>query len=223
MEIITTSATIYGDNAADQQPEEPRFSWFPAPAKSVRPALEMTVWQAYCRIMTDVGMLMATHRLRSLDPVSQKDERRRLKQTTFSFCTFSGTFSYRRRQSLLQHSQLLCIDLDHVGTPDDVLRLKMRLAADPDFETALCFRSPSGDGVKWVIAIDTSQATHEEWFDATCRYLRDAYALEADRACRDVTRCCFLPHDGLALIGQQFRKDNTNPAKKGQTYENIPF
>lgn len=202
---------------------EPRFSWFPAPARTVRPAREMTVWQVYCLMMTDVDMLMATHRLRALDPAAQKDERRRLKQTTFSFCTFSGTFSYRRRQSLLSHSQLLCIDLDHVGTPDQVMSLKMRLASDPEFETALCFRSPSGDGVKWVVAIDTTQATHEEWFDAMCRYIADAYGLEADRACRDVTRCCFLPHDGQALIGPQFRKDDNNPPKKGQTYENIPF
>ena len=223
MKETTINNAAPTQDGAVQTTGEPRFSWFTAPARSVRPAGQMTVWEAYRLITTDVDTLQATHRLRALDPVEQKEERRKLKQTLFSFATFSGTFAYRRRQDLLRHSQLLCIDLDHVGEPCDVMPLKLRLAADPEFETALCFQSPSGDGVKWVVCIGTEQATHEEWFDATCMYLRDAYGLEADKACRDVTRCCFLPHDGLALIGEQFRKCSNNQPKKGEIYENIPF
>lgn len=155
-------------------------------------------------ITMDMDTLSATHELRGHDPEEEKEERKRLKCTKFKFCTFSGTFSRRSRAGFLGHSQLLSIDLDHVGWLK-VEGLKQRLAADKNFATALCFRSPSGDGVKWVVAIDTGRASHEEWFDATCLYLKDTYGLEADKACRDVTRCCFLPHDAQAIIGEEFK------------------
>lgn len=208
--------------AAEVNDGEPRFSLFPASITNVRPAKEITVCEAWEIITMDMDALNATHELRKYDPVAQRDERRRLKGKLFRFVTFSGTFSYRNMAGFKQHSQLICIDIDHVGE-SRVPRLKQQLALDPEFETALCFRSPSGDGVKWVVAIDTWQAAHEVWFNAIYLYLKNVHGLEADKACRDITRPCYLPHDPFAIIGEQFKRKIKVISKQGVHYEEIPF
>ena len=135
-----------------------------------------------------------TIKLRTLE---EKETARAYKSGKFDFCTFSGIFTYRDEQHLVRHSGLLCLDFDHL---DDVERHFKTLSEDPRCPTALLFRSPSGDGLKWVIPIDVSVMSHEEWFDALAAYVKDTYGLEADKHCRDVTRACFLPNDPKAYM-----------------------
>lgn len=106
-----------------------------------------------------------------------------------------GIFRYRSRDGLISHSGLLCIDIDHVGSHLQLDDLRKRLIDDEQFLTELWFVSPSGDGLKWVVSINTELYPHELWFDATRQYLLDRYGIDADKACRDVSRACFLPHD----------------------------
>lgn len=136
--------------------------------------------------------LTATYRLRD---IHDEKERKLFKKRGFAFCTFSGIFRYRSRDGLISHSGLLCIDIDHVGSHLQLDDLRKRLIDDEQFLTELCFVSPSGDGLKWVVSINTELYPHELWFDATRQYLLDRYGIDADKACRDVSRACFLPHD----------------------------
>ena len=144
----------------------------------------------------------------------RENARKRYKATHFAYCLFSGTFARNRRNDgLMQHSGLICIDFDHVN-PDELLPT---LLSDPYFETLLSFRSPSGDGRKWVISIDLQKATHEQWYTAISNYLRATYCLQADPACKNVARACFLPHDPECYIAPRLHRDleptiNENPA-----------
>ena len=79
--------------------------------------------------------------------ITGKDQARKYKAENFDFCTFSGIFHTRNKDGLLQ-SDLLCIDFDHVT---DIPSLHEKLLKDPCFDTELLFRSPSGDGLKWII------------------------------------------------------------------------
>lgn len=181
--------------------EKEKFSFFLAPAMQVKPMAHITVEKAYEHITLNVDAMTATQKLREIhDP----KEHRAFKARNFAFCTFSGTFSYRSRDGLLKHSQLLCLDFDHLGSLYRLESLRQRLTADPKVATALCFISPSGDGLKWVVRIDTLQSgfTHEQWFDALSRYVMQKYDVEADAACRDVCRSCFLPHDSTCYINR---------------------
>lgn len=180
-------------------------------------------------ITLDMDVLNATHELWAIDP-NDKKARRALKGRKFDYVTFSGTFTIRRSDGLKQHSGLLCIDLDHVEKEPrngekrrTVWEVKQLLAADPEFETALCFRSPSADGVKWVVVIDLDRGTHREWFYAICKYLEDKHGLEVDTSGKDVTRPCYLPHDPQAIIGEQFRKKFEMIRQNRRTDEEIPF
>lgn len=75
-----------------------------------------------------------------------------------------------------------------------------RLLNDEYFDTQLLFRSPSGDGLKWIIPIDTSQTTHGNYFVAVANYILQTYDVAVDKSGRDISRACFLPHDPQAFI-----------------------
>lgn len=120
---------------------------------------------------------------------------RQYKGTNFPYVTPAGVFSYCTDASLVRHSSVLCMDLDHI---EDVDGLKQKLIADPHFKTLMAFRSPSGDGLKWFIEIDLTRCTHRQWFDAVRNYLMSLYRLspkQADSSVRNESRACFLCYD----------------------------
>jgi hypothetical protein len=81
--------------------------------------------------------------------------------------------------------------------------MKNKLIADPFFETLLLFRSPSGDGLNWLIAIDLSKCDHRTWFTAIRNYLMATYQLsdkQADKSCINVSKACYLCYDPEAYI-----------------------
>ena len=187
-----------------------RFSLFAPPASSVRPLRTIGVLEAYNLITTSPRLQQNTDGLRA---ISEAKERRQFKVTHFPFATFSGEFTYRKADCLVQHSSLLCLDFDHVGPykpslpeGDAVARLRSRLVADPHFATMLAFRSPSGDGLKWVVALDLQRGSHVQWVQAVMRYVEATYGMQPDAQCKDIPRSCFLPHDGDCYLNPAFRQ-----------------
>ena len=96
----------------------------------------------------------------------------------------------------------MTIDFDHLPNLNEV---KKQLLEDEYFETELLFTSPSGDGLKWVIKIDLSKATHQEYFKAVSNYLQQKYKLEVDQSGKDISRACFLSHDPDAILHKKHR------------------
>lgn len=123
-----------------------RFSFFTKPIENKQPTMEFSLVDAYNYIRGGVSAL-ATARLRSL-PSAQRPA---FKRSNFDFCTFSGLFRQRKAEQLLRHSYLVCFDFDHLS---DVEAVALTLIGDPYFETMLLFRSPSGDGLKWVVSME---------------------------------------------------------------------
>ena len=131
-----------------------------------------------------------------LRTITDHEEARRYKCYSFPYVTPAGVFSYCNDESLIRHSGMLCMDLDHI---DNVDALKRKLIADRLFETLMAFRSPSGDGLKWFLRIDLSKCGHRQWFDAVRNYLMSpAYGLgtkQVDPSVRNESRACFLCYD----------------------------
>lgn len=175
----------------------PTFSLFKAPVMNVEPCRSVDVADIYKYITTSMEAWQATKQLRA---ITDSQEARKFKASHFDFATFSGVFSYRRDDRLVQHSGLLCLDFDHVGDLSALRRLRQLLLADTKFETWLLFISPSGDGLKWVISIDLSRCDHRTWFRALQNYVRQTYGLEVDEKCSNVSRTCFLPFDPLCYV-----------------------
>jgi|ERR1700731_1244805 len=105
---------------------------------------------------------------------------------------FSGTFRERNDKAVLQHSGLLCADLDGLGAEGVAqarakLRESLHLYAD--------FISPSGDGLKPVFRVRADADMHLASFLAVEAHVRQLTGLPVDQKCKNVGRLCFLSYD----------------------------
>ncbi|HET6557949.1 MAG TPA: BT4734/BF3469 family protein, partial [Prolixibacteraceae bacterium] len=166
----------------------PTFSYFRAPISNIHPHAEIAVVDAF-RVIKGERYKARTAELRSLtDP----KEKRKHKASKFDYVTFAGVFNKRADNSLLKASGLLTLDLDHV---DNVLELKQSLIIDPFLKVELLFVSPSGTGLKCIIAINLEKYPFIKWFEGASGYIRRTYHQEVDPSGKDLSRACFLPHD----------------------------
>ena len=170
----------------------PKVSFFQAPVANTIPSKELTLKGVYELVMS--SSVSQTEQLRQ---ISDKKAARKYKAANFNYVTFSGVFSSRKDDALLKHSGYLAIDFDHI---QDMESLRAQLLIDLYFETQMLFISPSGDGFKWIISIDITQNTHQEWFTAIKNYIETTYNQKVDSAGKDVSRACFLPHDPNVFI-----------------------
>lgn len=175
----------------------PQFSYFEAPISNIYPSSNLSLIDTYELIKSE-KYRASTEQLRA---IQIKDGARKLKASKFDYVTFSGTFSKRNDKELLNHSGLLTIDFDHLT---NLQQLKNQLLKDEYFETELLFISPSGDGLKWIIPIDTTESTHQNFFTAIANYIRETYHLEVDKSGKDISRACFLPFDPEVYINPKY-------------------
>ena len=175
----------------------PKFSFFKAPITNKFPLKSITLLDAYNYIAGPYAQ-QQTEELRS---IPDKKKAALYKQSRFAYVTFCGEFGVRSNCSVKSASGLLCLDFDHL---QDVDALKLLLLQDRYFTTALAFRSPSGDGLKWVIEIDRGTLSHSDFFRAVANYITSAYGIEPDKSGKDISRACFLPHDPEAYINPLF-------------------
>ena len=105
--------------------------------------------------------------------------------------TWSGRFSERAGDNLLEHSGLLCTDLDARG--DTLPEVREKLLASP--HVWALFRSPSGDGLKCIFRVRANAALHRASFRAVQQHVAKLTGVEIDQSCKDVARLCFLSFD----------------------------
>lgn len=176
-----------------------KFSFFKKPIKNTKPDGMWTIEEVFKYITTSEKAKRNTELLRS---IKDEKQQREFKAKNFDFVTFSGTFTMRSAEGLLEHSGLLVLDIDHVG--DGLEDLKSLMIVDKCLQAELVFTSPSGDGLKVVVEIDLSRGSHLKWFYAVKAYIDETYGISIDEKCKDVGRACFLPYDNEAY----FRNNN---------------
>lgn len=210
LEMINKVLYLELDQEEEDQPKEKatdeykktkedwqKFSFYKAPIKNVFPYANITIKDLY-KVITGTRYKENTEILRSIE---KPLEARNFKSERLEYVTISGTFKKRADASLIKHSGLMVIDIDHV---DNVDELKGKLIADKLFTTVLLFRSPGGKGLKWVIAIDLNVCDHLAWFNAVTAYLQNTYQLTADKSGKDISRACYLPYDPDAYINPKY-------------------
>lgn len=177
--------------------ESPRFSLFRRPVRNAYPCKVINLLEAY-ELITNGSYQSEVKALRA---ITDKSEAAAFKKNNFDFLTFSGIFNYRNSASLVKHSGLLTFDFDDIDLPE---RLKERLLNDNLFEIVLMFTSPSGHGLKCIMAIDLQQATHLEWFETVAQLIKKSYQLDIDPSGKDTCRACFLSYDPMAYINEAY-------------------
>lgn len=182
----------------------PAFSIFRRPISNKYPYQVVNLIDVFNYIISDY----AKDRTREYRGIKIDKYRRQFKADKFDYCTFSGIFSIRADKAIIQHSGYICLDFDHLKDVEATFR---QLKEDQYFDTLLLFRSPSGDGLKWVISFTDSYFRYgndgeslgeyqERFFISLYNYIFNHYDVEMDKHCRNLSRACFLPHDPDAFL-----------------------
>lgn len=207
------------------------ISFFNSPIRNTLPRCCVTTKQIYSYIISPHAK-ENTLMLRSL---INSDVRRAYKAQNFDYVTFSGRFSVRKNDGLVEHSGFMCFDIDNLPSEKRLQEIKSQLINDPQLHTVLLFRSPSGNGLKWVIevpdrywlgvshtednwhtenrvqSIDVIVKNHRVLYERIRQYLLTQYAIETDST-SDIARPCYLCHDPDAYYNEP--TFHSNPAHK---------
>ena len=193
------------------QPTEIIFSIFPKGYRNQRGVAVLAARPQQTQTIRWVGEYIkserarwATETLRSMIGSSTKEELSDFKKLNFELATFAGVFTYRNARSLLTRSSLMVLDIDDLASTDEARRVQQQLVGDFAVETALCFVSPKGMGVKWVVRLPewAQGCDHKTAFQMLKQHVGFEYGIAVDQSGSDICRACFLPYDPECYINQ---------------------
>jgi hypothetical protein len=118
-----------------------------------------------------------------------KDKRNVLKKKLPAIC-FSGTFSKRADNAMIEHSGLICLDFDDFPSYDEMDEYREKLSKDK--HTYAVFISPSGKGLKVLVKIPRDYENHRKYFNALEKYYDSPYF---DTSCKNESRVCYESSD----------------------------
>ncbi len=198
----------------EQSTQNLRFSIFPSGWWDVknqvvkprqRPQQTQTIAWVFNYIISERAR-WATETLRAMLPTATRQEKQDFKALHLEYATFSGIFSYRNACSLVVRSPYIVLDIDHLSSLDEARALQQSLIHDSQVETALCFVSPTGLGLKWVVELPewTQGLPFKQQFESLRRYTGFHYGIDPDKSGSDVCRACYLPFDNQCYINPKY-------------------
>jgi hypothetical protein len=112
--------------------------------------------------------------------------------------TFCGVFKdAHKTENLIVYNNIVIIDIDNLSD-EDLNELKYRIFNDRFVLS--CWISPSGNGLKLLIRVNSSAALHKFTFDRIVDYFNAEYNIEIDICGSDVCRLCFISYDENLLL-----------------------
>jgi hypothetical protein len=112
--------------------------------------------------------------------------------------TPSGKFvGGRKPEFLAEYSGFIILDIDKLS-PED-LKKASHSANQSEF-TYASFISPSGNGLKILVQVNTEKATHKDAFLAVQAYYETLLNLSIDKSGKDITRLCFFSFDAELYV-----------------------
>jgi hypothetical protein len=185
-----------------------QFSFYRKPIRNTKPEKTINCRELFQLITHDESIKEATSKLRALEGDKRKD----FKTSSFDFITSNGIFESRSDKALKEPSGLMILDIDHQS---DASGIKERIEKDKELNPVLMFISPSGDGLKVLLPIDSTlirtgqkKAMSSIW-DAVNGYMKKNYSdiitpdekgNYIDASGVDISRACFICHDPNAYF-----------------------
>jgi hypothetical protein len=118
-----------------------------------------------------------------------KSTRNEMKKSLPAIC-FSGVFTKRQDNSIVEHSGLICLDFDGYATKKQMMEEKKAIAADGYVFSV--FVSPSGDGLKVLVKIPQDIDNHVKYFNALQRHFDSPHF---DTTSKNISRVCYESYD----------------------------
>jgi hypothetical protein len=154
-----------------------------------------------------------------------KETRNELK-TGLPGMLLSGKFSGRKNEALIQHSGLLCADLDNLD--GELQNVREKLLGSPYLWSA--FVSPSGEGLKAVFCVPADVTKHKGSFLAVEEHVKQRTGIQIDAACKDPARLCFVSYDPQAFYNPDAQEltplaepEKPKPACNGELPPDLPL
>lgn len=134
-----------------------------------------------------------------VEKIRQEDSKagRNLLKKGLPAILFSGKFSERKDDAMVQHSGVICIDFDGFDDEWEMLDYRHQLQTDP--YTYSVFTSPSGDGLKVLVKIPADKVNHRNYFES----LQDHYnSPKFDKSCKNESRICYESYDAEIYVNE---------------------
>lgn len=125
--------------------------------------------------------------IEKLRAAPSKTAKAKLKNNLPNF-TGSGTFTSRKSSGLIDHSNLIVLDIDKLEALEAA-----REQVIQDKYTYACFESCSGNGLAVIVQIEGNR--HAESYVALSAYYKEQFGLIVDPSCKDVARTRFVSYD----------------------------
>ena len=107
--------------------------------------------------------------------------------------TASGTFgTSRTKANITTYSQIVGLDFDHI--PLSEIQQVVTMVNECEY-TFASFISPSGEGIKVFIKIDSNAAQHTIAYNQVANFYKNSTGFDFDAKCKDITRLCFVSYD----------------------------
>lgn len=130
--------------------------------------------------------------LRALILQGKKDEAEKSKKQLLAF-TPSATFEGGRKpEYITQYSHFIILDLDKLQP--EQLQAAFEKATQINY-TFSCFRSPSNNGLKILVEVNSEHEQHEHAYNLVAFYYEQQLNIPVDRSGKDITRLCFVSYD----------------------------
>lgn len=122
-----------------------------------------------------------------------------IKSKLLAFTT-SGTFGKSRTKNDIQsYSQMIGLDFDHI--PVDELSNLVSVINECEY-TFASFISPSGEGIKVFIKVNSNAEQHTKAYSQVANYYKNLSGYDFDAKCKDITRLCFVSADANLFLNE---------------------
>ncbi len=116
----------------------------------------------------------------------------RAKKSLHAFTPSASFKGGRKLEYLTAYTQIVVLDIDKL-TKEQLTNAKA-LAQETPY-TYSAFVSPSGNGLKIFVRVNSSQENHKEAFLTLQKFYEEFLSLPIDKSGKDVTRLCFVSYD----------------------------
>ena len=177
-----------------------KISIFDPPIQNINKSSTLNLPQLFNIIKYDEETKNIISTLRDF---ADKKSRDQFKSSKLKAITFSGEFTHRKSEGLIEHSGVICVDIDNL----DSIQMEAVKKSLSLLKTALVgyFVSPSGNGYKIQLRIDNKKFTQAQNYVAAVNFLQAHLEIPKDsfdRSCKDVARACFISSDTDAFLNE---------------------
>lgn len=123
---------------------------------------------------------------------SKMEAYERAKKSLPAFTPSASFKGGRKLEFVTAYTQIVVLDIDKLSK--EQLTNAKALAQETPY-TYSAFISPSGNGLKIFVKVNSSQENHKEAFLALQKFYEEFLSLPIDKSGKDVTRLCFVSYD----------------------------